>query len=494
MITRARQTDGISRRVRVVFGPNMSRASAMPVVARIARCARGAGARARSISCREEALFSHDAPPPDGTHFDVVVAGNGPIGAAVARRVCERAPKASVLVLDSERLTSGSDDLGRIVRPLDAEGRDDWTKANVRSIEAFEGMAKESGIEFFTRQGSLAIGREAFVERGASRLRERGVAHERAEATSGRLAEKFPFWGDVDVPEEYEAVWDDVGGFVNPHAMRAAQNALMRRASGGEAKIVRATCERVESNREMGTCSIRTSTGAEYTCGTCVLACGCYTEPLARECGLLESDKDEVKSFGEVKIARRTVLLAEVLESEVRGALASMPTMKYEVPRHVLDAARVKSETNAGGSDHSRNEAKSVYVLPPIYYPGPTPSAGWYVKIGGGPLDYFDKSDPSFVRTERELEEWMAGSGDEAVADQLHEILFHMFPKTNFQSLTSKACAYSTSPDGAIKTQILGAGENVVAVAACQGKGAGPADSIGVDVADIVAARLGASS
>ena len=59
----------------------------------------------------------------------------------------------------------------------------------------------------------------------------------------------------------------------------------------------------------MGTCSIRTSTGVEYTCGTCVLACGCYTEPLARECGLLESDKDEVKSFGEVKIARRTVLL-----------------------------------------------------------------------------------------------------------------------------------------------------------------------------------------
>jgi sarcosine oxidase len=188
------------------------------------------------------------------------------------------------------------------------------------------------------------------------------------------------------------------------------------------------------------------------------------------------------------------VLLAEVLESEVRGALATMPTMKYEVPRRVLDVARVKSETNAGGSDHSRNEAKSVYVLPPIYYPGPTPSAGWYVKIGGGPLEYFDKTDPSFVRTESELEEWMAGSGDEEVADQLHEILFHMFPKTNFQSLTSKACAYSTSSDGAIKTQILGAGENIIAVAACQGKGAGPADSIGVDVADVVARRLVASS
>ena len=163
------------------------------MVARIARCARGAGARARSISCREEALFSHDAPPPDGTHFDVVVAGNGPIGAAVARRVCERAPKASVLVLDSERLTSGSDDLGRIVRPLDAEGRDDWTTANVRSIEAFEGMAKESGIEFFTRQGSLAIGSEAFD--GA---RSESLARERGRARAGRGDERT-VGGEVSV-------------------------------------------------------------------------------------------------------------------------------------------------------------------------------------------------------------------------------------------------------------------------------------------------------
>src|SRR5210317_1487026 len=153
----AETLDVTARRRRVVVASNMSRASAKPVSAHIARCVRGARARARSISCREEALFSHDAPPPSGTHFDVVVAGNGPIGASVARRVCERAPNASVLVLDSERLTSGSDDLGRIVRPLDAEGRDDWTAANVRAIEAFEGMARASGIEFFTRKGSLAI-------------------------------------------------------------------------------------------------------------------------------------------------------------------------------------------------------------------------------------------------------------------------------------------------------------------------------------------------
>lgn len=312
-------------------------------------------------------------------------------------------------------------------------------------------------------------------------MRARGVPHERRTNADGGVANAWGFLARDGIPSEYEAVWDEVGGFVNPRAMRAAQNALMRRASEGRATVARTTCERVESNAATGECEVRTSGGETYACGVCVLACGFYTEPLARECGLLTDDASG--DFGDVRIARRTVLLAEVLESEALGALATMPVMKYEVPRAVLDAARVRA-SSSGGSDHSVNEAKSVYVLPPIFYPGPDPPRGWYVKIGGGPLDYFDKSDPSWARTERELAEWMSSDGDEAVADQLQEILFHMFPSTNFQSLTSKACAYSTSDDGSLKIQTLGPGANIIAVGACQGKGAGPADAIGADVAE----------
>jgi len=32
-----------------------------------------------------------------------------------------------------------------------------------------------------------------------------------------------------------------------------------------------------------------------------------------------------------------------------------------------------------------------VYVLPPIKYPGPEPPTGWYVKIGGGANDFFER-------------------------------------------------------------------------------------------------------
>ena len=429
-------------------------------------------------------------PPPNGSDFNVIVVGNGPIGSAVARHVASSASfkddaHPSVLVLDSEALTSGSDDLGRIVRPLDAEGRDDWTALNVASIQAFAEMERESGLKFFTRKGSLAIGSEAFVERGASKLRARGVAHERTKGGAA-IAERWAFLTQNGIPESYEAVSDEVGGFVNPHAMRAAQNALMRGANAN-ANVTRSTCVGVRSRSTEGArCEVRTAEGNVYTCDVAVLACGAYTEPLARECGLL--DESRASAFGGIKISRRTVVLAEVLESEARGALVSMPTIKYEVPAEILERARVRAAS--GTSDQSLNEAKSVYVLPPIYYPGPEPSAGWYMKIGGGPNDFFDKSDPSYVRTERELAEWMSSEGDERVADQLHDILLHAFPSVNFLSLSPKACVTTTSDDGSLQTSILGAGDDIIAVSACQGKAAGPADAIGVQVAETVLQQL----
>lgn len=43
-----------------------------------------------------------------------------------------------MVVLDSEWLWSGSDDLGCIARSFDAEGRDEWTALNARLIDGFE--------------------------------------------------------------------------------------------------------------------------------------------------------------------------------------------------------------------------------------------------------------------------------------------------------------------------------------------------------------------
>ena len=48
------------------------------------------------------------------------------------------------------------------------------------------------------------------------------------------------------------------------------------------------------------------------------------------------------------------------------GALAGMPTIKYQFAPAAAEAAAGSS----GAGSHSQNEAMSVYVLPPIQYPG----------------------------------------------------------------------------------------------------------------------------
>ena len=118
----------------------------------------------------------------------------------------------------------------------------------------------------------------------------------------------------------------------------------------------------------------------------------------------------------------------------------------------------------------------SVYVLPPILYPGPDPPRGWYVKIGGGANDFFDDSAAGTARVVEDLDAWMRSDGDEAVADLLHDVLLALMPAVNFVSLVSKPCVTTCTDDGELQCDALGGGR-VFAVSGCQGKAAGPADA-----------------
>ena len=69
--------------------------------------------------------------------------------------------------------------------------------------------------------------------------------------------------------------------------------------------------------------------------------------------------------MGSIRLSRRTVLLAEVTEARPRRA-GDMPTVKYQFSPAAEGDDRARGQENA----HSRNEAMSVYVLPPIEYPG----------------------------------------------------------------------------------------------------------------------------
>jgi len=441
---------------------------------------------------------------------DVIVIGNGPIGSAVARHVAEGGY--SVLVVDGgNRLTSASDDMGRIVRPLDAEGRERWTRWNVESIEAFGDIETRSGVDFFQRCGSLACGTGAFVERPARLLEQNGVPHARLESGAD-VTRRFPF---LSVPATHVGVVDDVGGFVDPGAMIRAQNALTVGSGRGDVRAGVVTRVEVVGGVQAGgggkaggvetgnrtrdlTRRVRVTTeeGDAFVGSAAVVTGGAYTAWLIRSSGLSRegakpgrttttsrASPDASSGLARVRVSRRTVLLAEVTEATAKGPLGAMPTVKYQF---------APAPSDDGGSSQSRNEAMSVYVLPPIWYPdgvlGLDP--GWYVKIGGGANNFFDENRADDAVAD--LDEWMRSDGDESVADRLHDVLVALMPDTNFLSVQSKACVTTCSDDGELQCEALGDGGVILAVTGCQGKAAGPADAIGRAVASEVAARLGA--
>ena len=470
------------------------------------------------ISCGDAIVNESLTPPPaSGAEFDVIVIGNGPLGAAIGLHLSEKKEK-KILILDSgeESLSSGSDDLGRIVRPLDAEGRDEWTQLNIDSIRSFREIQEESEIEFFEKKGSLSIGSRAFVSRPASLLEAKGIEHE---ILKGRdeMCEKFEYLSPKTIPEEYIAVSDRVGGYVSPHKMRAAFNRLAVKNNQGTKVCVQTGEEIIAStttnkNDDDGFVKVRTTDGNEYVAKEKVIvACGYYTQPL------LHRSKIDMESLEDVKISKRTIILAKVSEEDAKGRFRDMPTIKYELPESVRSTRTTTDTSTSGTSDQSKNEAKSVYILPPIWYPGPVPSPGYYVKIGGGPNDFmtlskavmFDgeknnidknKEEKSPIEQRKELdsvwedhrkatyedqkediESWMNSDGDPEIVPQLKTALLHVFPDVQFESFETKACATTCTSNGSMKIEHYLDGK-IWAVTGCNGKAAGPAWAIAREV------------
>ena len=459
-------------------------------------------------------------PPESHSMFDVIVVGNGPLGSALGLHVSaslssSSSSRKSVLILDagSESLSSGSDDLGRIVRPLDAEGRDEWTQLNIDSIESFTKVQEESEIAFFEKKGSLSVGSELFVSKPASLLRAKKIEHE---IFRGReeICTKFAYLNRRTIPEEYVAVSDRVGGYVSPHKMRAAFNRLAVKRNDGRTVVCVQTAEEIlwTDADDGGSVKVRTTDGNVYAAKEKVfVACGYYTQPL------LHRSKIDMESLEDVKISKRTIILAKVSEEDAKGRFRDMPTIKYELPEDVRSKSAATDTSANAASDQSKNEAKSVYILPPIWYPGPVPSPGYYVKIGGGANDFmtlskavmFDEKKSGNVQNEKEktpieqrkeldsvwedhrkatyedqkedIESWMSSDGDPEIVPQLKTALLHVFPDVEFEAFETKACATTCTSNGSMKIEHYLDGK-ICAVTGCNGKAAGPAYAIAREV------------
>ncbi len=427
--------------------------------------------------------FSSNTESPSDAVSSYIVIGNGPIGASIAKHlvgslaVKNSGIQQTVTVVDGRPSGMGSShsDRARLIRTFDAEGNVDWTNWNKQALKAFpeierlwnnddEGKTKKS---FFTRCGALLLGDKEFVAR----------SKQAAEDTDSLTPPSFSLLS----PSESRAKWpylnpkagcdvalfDPLGGIIDPLAFIKAQNYIAN--SGNHNNIDFEILSGIVSSIRDKT--VELASGQVLIATEKIILCGgAYSDSLLDHSNIKRSRNASESP----RASKRTVALLEVSEKSVSGILNDMPTIKY-----AFGLAAQSSTENAAVGEHSRVEAGSVYILPPVYYP--EKGGKWFVKIGGGPNEFFegDKDD------KQQLDDWLSSQGDPSSAEWLGEIGKSLLSGIRFESLESMACVTTTTSasksSGVIVDDVLGDG-SLVTVSACQGKGAGPSDAIGADI------------
>ena len=324
--------------------------------------------------------------------FDFAVIGGGMMGAPCARHLAEAGHSVALIAAPEPKDAATWDgpfgshfDAARITRRV-ATGAD-WSRLSCRSIARYPDLEARSGRSIFRETGALMAGPRSGQMAGFTDAF-RAVADtlddppERLDA--GAVRARFGFDLPADSMASFEA---RQGGWIDPRAMRDAQQALATRAG---ARL----CPKAATTRQGRVVTL--ADGTRISAGHVVLATG----PHAASDGLLPR-------VPKMRVWARTVAFARISEAEGER-LAGMPTLIW-VPE---------------GWDHD------LYLLPPVRYP----DGRLYLKIGG-------QTDSPLIASAAEMRDWFRGPGDAAVAVRLMAALRDLMPELQIEAETRGPCA-----------------------------------------------------
>ncbi len=294
--------------------------------------------------------------------FDVAVIGGGMMGAPCTRYLAEGGHSVALIAapepVDAARWDGpfGSHfDAARITRRVASDA--DWSRLSCRSIARYRDLEARSGRSIFRETGALMAGPQegpmaGFTDRFRAVAKALDDAPEilDAEAVRARFGLALP----PDSLASHEALQ---GGWIDPRAMRDAQQALAAKA--GARLYPQAATTR---NGRV----VTLADGTQVSAGHVVVATG----PHVAIDGLLPR-------VPKMQVWARTIAFARISEAE--GArLAEMPPIIW-VPE---------------GWDHD------LYLLPPVRYP----DGQLYLKIGG-------QVDSPLIGSAAEMRDWFRQSG-----------------------------------------------------------------------------------
>lgn len=344
------------------------------------------------------------------------------MGAPCARHLAEAGHR--VALVAPPEPAPGSDgpwgshfDAARITRRVAADA--DWSLLSRRSIARYRDLEARAGHAVFAEVGGVMAGFRTgplagFTE-GFTKVAEAldDPLKTQGDAGGWRLAE-----GTVSIHERRKAGW------IDPRAMRAAQQAL---ALGAGATVFRAPAV-ARSGRD-----VTLADGTVLSGGHVVVATG----PNAASDGLLPARP-------RMTVWARTVAFLEVAEAEA-ARLSALPAVIW-VP---------------GPSwDHD------LYALPPVRYP----DGRWRLKVGG-------QKDGPVIESGEAMAEWFAGDGEAAVADRLLDAFRRILPPMDEQAVSRGPCAVVWTETG--YPYIDDAGPGVTVLTGGNGSAAKCGDELG---------------
>jgi sarcosine oxidase len=348
---------------------------------------------------------------------DFAVLGGGMMGAPCARYLAEAGH--SVALVAAPEPAPGAPgpfgshfDAARITRRVASDP--DWSLASRRSIARYRDLEARSGRTIFRETGALMAGPEDGPLTGFTRgflACARGLDDPPEVLDPDAVRERT----GLALPEGSRATLETrAAGWLDPRAMRAAQQALAR-AAGARLHAAPATA------RE-GT-EVTLADGTRLSAGHVVVATG----PHAASDGLLPGRP-------KMTVWARTVAFARLTEAE-GTRLAALPSAIW-VP---------------DGWDHD------LYMLPPVRYP----DGNLYLKIGG-------QKDGPTIGSGEEMAAWFHGPGDAEVGARLMAEMRRVLPGLAVEAERTGPCAVVWSETGFPYIDAAGPGVTVV----CGGNGA----------------------
>ncbi|MDP9836851.1 sarcosine oxidase [Neorhizobium huautlense] len=337
-------------------------------------------------------------------HFKYIIIGCGMMGAAAARHlsswtdgVAVIGPAEPVETASHEGVFASHYDEARITRTIDQN--EVWARLANRSIARYGEIASDSGVDFYSEVGCLAVGpkrngRDSYIGRIASAACVLGVETENLEGA--RIAEAFPYFS---FPQGSDGIFERTNaGHINPRRLVRAQTVLAERQG---ATVIRETV--VSTHEEAGLVVVTTAEGKTYTAEKVLVAAGGFS--IAEKL---------VGARLDLSVYARTVSFFEIDETQM-DALGEMPSLIWKW-----------SEGEDG-----------IYLLPPVRYP----DGKLYLKIGGDPDDVELKAEP-------DIRAWFRSGGREGTHRYLTSVVEKLVPDVDLSRNSMAACVTSFTPTG----------------------------------------------